>query len=288
MPGAIGDQYRTGICAEGEAATKGQFVLFGGTDILATTAPRTTLARSEARFFFIMASLMAATTLGGFALMAAMGVSSFSLPLIYHVHAGVFIAWTALYVAQSGLVMTGNVSAHRVLGKTAVMLIPVMVVLAILLTFQTLRITGGPPFFGQTEFLAVNIFHILAFALLAAWALARRRETDWHRRLMFGAMATVGAPGLARLLPMPFTIPFAFAVVFLAAMIFPVIGMIADKRLRGRIHPAWWWAISIPTAALAMGEAIATIPALHEWVAAWVEGTPGGDRPAEAFLPPGF
>lgn len=235
-----------------------------------------------------MACVMATTTLSGFALMAAIGVSSFSLPLIYHVHAVVFIVWTALYVAQNGLVMMGNVSAHRVLGKTAVVLIPIMVVLAIALTFQTLRITGGPPFFAQTEFLAVNIFHILAFALLAGWALARRRETDWHRRLMLGAMATVGAPGIARLLPLPLTMPFTFAIVFLAAMIFPVIGMIADKRSHGRVHAAWWWTLSIPLAALAVGEAIASIPALQEWVAGWVAGTPGAKRPAEAFLPPGF
>ncbi|MHA7819354.1 MAG: hypothetical protein ACX930_06890 [Erythrobacter sp.] len=255
---------------------------------MATSAPHSAVSQSEARFFFIMACLMAATTVGGFALMAGMGISSFAVPWIYHVHAGVFLAWVALYVAQNRFVLRGNIAVHRRLGMLSLVLIPAMVVLAIMLTFMTLRILGGPPFFGQAEFLSVNLFHIAAFALLAGWALKRRRETDWHRRLMFGAMATVGAPGLARLLPLPLTIPFTFLVVFLAAMIFPVMGMIADRKLHGRVHPAWWWTIAIPLAALAMGEALASTPMLQEWLAGWLEGTPGGERPAGPFLPPGF
>jgi uncharacterized membrane protein YozB (DUF420 family) len=255
---------------------------------LATIAPHSATAQSEARFFFIMACLMAATTMGGFALMAGMGISSFALPWIYHVHAGVFLAWVALYVTQNSLVLRGNIALHRRMGKASLALIPAMVVLAITLTVMTLRIGGGPPFFGQAEFLAVNTFHIAAFALLAGWALARRRQTDWHRRLMFGAMATVGAPGLARLLPLPLTIPYSFLVVFVASMIFPVIGIIADKRMHGRVHPAWWWTLGIPLVALAMGEALASTALVQDWVAGWVAGTPGGERPAEAFLPPGF
>lgn len=255
---------------------------------MATTAPQSSVTHREARFFFIMACLMAAPSIGGFALMAAIGVSSFSLPPIYHIHAAIFIAWVALYVAQNSLILRGNIAVHRKLGKSAAILIPVMIVMAITLTFMTLRITGGPPFFAQAEFLVVNIFHIAAFGVLAGWALAKRRETDWHRRLMFGAMATVGAPGLARLLPLPLTIPYTFVVVFAAAALFPVIGMIADKRMHGRVHKAWWWTLVVPFAALAMGELIASLPAIQEWVAQWVAGTPGGARPAGPFMPPGF
>lgn len=255
---------------------------------MATTESQWRVADGEARFFFIMACLMAATTVGGFALMAAMGISSFSLPLVYHVHAVIFLAWVALYVAQNTLVLRGNIAAHRRLGKTAAILIPVMVVMGVTITFMTLQITGGPPFFAQAEFLVVNLFHIAAFAGLAGWALVRRRETDWHRRLMFGAMATVGSPGLARLLPLPMTIPYTFAVVYTAAALFPIIGMIADKKMHGRVHPAWIWTILIPFAALGIGEALATLPAIEQWVAGWVEGTPGGARPPKAFMPPGF
>ncbi|WP_128891890.1 hypothetical protein [Erythrobacter sp. HKB08] len=255
---------------------------------MATLAGAADLAHREARFFFIMALLMAATTVGGFALMAAMGVSSFERPVLYHVHALVFLSWVALYVGQNALIFRGNIALHRRMGKLSLLLIPTMVILAVWLTFTTLRVLGGPPFFGQAEFLFVNLAHIAAFAILAGYALAKRRETDWHRRLMFGAMATVGSPGLARLLPLPLTIPYTFTVVFIAAALFPIIGMIADKRLHGSVHRAWLWTLVVPFAALAIGEIVASTDWAQDYTAAHVAGYPGGERPAEAFVPPDF
>ena len=254
---------------------------------MATGANEQGVTQGEARFFFIMALVMAATVVGGFGLNAALGRSTFDLPWLYHVHALTFLGWITLYVAQNTAIFRGNIALHRRMGKLAALFIPAMVVLAIALTFVTLQVLGGPFFFGQAEFLFVNIAHILAFATLAGWALAKRRQTDWHRRLMFGATATVAAPGLARLLPLPFTIPYTFLVVFLAAMVFPVIGMIAHKRRNGRVHPAWWWTLAIPLAALAIGEAVAKTDWALDIAADHVAGTPGGERPPHAFLPPG-
>ena len=252
------------------------------------TAPLATHGQSEARFFFIMACIMGAISIGGFALMAILGISSFSRPWLYHAHAAVFISWTLLYVAQNSLILMGNIPLHRRMGLGATVLIPLLVVFGIGLTFLSLQVTGGPPFFRQAEFLVVNIFHIAAFAVLAIWALRRRRDTDWHRRLMFGAMAVVGSPGLARLLPLPLTVPYTFYVLFLAAMIFPIIGMIADSRIRGRVHPAWLWTLIVPLAAVLIGEFLSALPGVESWTADWVAGTPGGERPAGAFLPPGM
>ena len=252
------------------------------------TAFPETHGASEARFFFIMACVMGTVAISGFALMAFLGVSSFARPWFYHAHAAVFISWTLLYVAQNSLILMGNIPLHRRMGLGATVLIPLLIAFGIGLTFMSLRVTGGPPFFRQAEFLVVNILHIGAFALLAIWALRRRRDTDWHRRLMFGAMATVGGPGLARLLPLPMTIPYTFYVVFLAAMIFPIIGMIADNRIRGSVHPAWRWTLIIPLVAVLAGEALSTLPAIENWTADWVAGTPGGERPAGPFMPPGM
>ena len=252
------------------------------------TASPATHGASEARFFFIMACVMGTVAISGFALMAFLGVSSFARPWFYHAHAAVFISWTLLYVAQNSLVLMGNIPLHRRMGLGATVLIPLLIAFGIGLTFMSLRVTGGPPFFRQAEFLVVNILHIGAFALLAIWALRRRRDTDWHRRLMLGAMATVGGQGLARLLPLPMTIPYTFYVVFLAAMIFPIIGMIDDSRIRGSVHPAWRWTLIIPLVAVLAGEALSVLPAIENWTADWVAGTPGGGRPAGPFMPPGM
>jgi hypothetical protein len=240
----------------------------------------------ERRFFFIMACVMAITVVAGFGINHLMGRSSFNVPALYHVHAFVFLSWVALYVAQNGLVTGGNIALHRRLGRLAVVLIPAMVVLGIWLTFFTLRFQGGPSFIAQNEFLFVNIFHIAGFASLAAAAIAMRRRTDWHRRLMFGAMATVSAPGLARLLPLPLLIPYVFPALFVASLVFPVVGMIADRKRHGRVHPAWIWASVVPIAALVVGEAVGSTEWAKEYVAAHVAGTPGAERTMEAYLPP--
>ncbi|TXS90232.1 hypothetical protein FV139_18400 [Parahaliea maris] len=243
------------------------------------TAPR------EALFFMVMAWIMAIAVAAGFGLNLAMGRSSLSVPLIYHIHAAVFFGWTLLYVVQNSLIYGQQIQLHRRLGKLTALLIPVMLVLAIWLTLVTLRVLGGPPFFGQAEFLFVNIFHILAFAILAGWGVMRRGQTDWHRRLLFGAMACVAAPGLARLLPLPLTVPYTFIIIFIAAMVFPLIGMLADKLWHGKVHPAWWWTLVLPALALVLGEVIASTDWALAFAAAHVEGTPGGLRPPGPFMP---
>lgn len=255
---------------------------------MATIADEPRVLAGEHRFFLIATWLLAILTVGGFSLNLGMGRSSFDVPLIYHLHAVAFMAFIALYLAQASLAASSNRALHMRLGVTAFVLIPVMLVLGVWLTFETLRVLGGPPFFGQSEFLIVNLFHLGAFAALAFGALANRNRPDWHKRLMFGAMVTVSLPGIARLLPLPFMIPWAFPLLFLVTSIFPVAGMIMDRRVHGRVHPAWWWVLLVPLAAVTLGELIDAGGYATEWVAGHVEGTPGGERPPEAFLPAGL
>lgn len=242
----------------------------------------------EHRFFLIATWLLALLTVGGFVLNLAAGRSTFAVPLVYHLHAFAFMGFIALYLTQVTLAARGSIALHRRLGQLAVMWIPAMVVLGIWLTFETLRVRGGPPVFGQAEFLVVNIFHILAFAGLAGAALRLRHRPDWHKRLMFGAIVLVSNPGIARLLPLPLFVPYTFTMVFLITALFPIAGMVMDRRVNGHIHPAWWWALLVPVAALLLGEAIDASGYASEWVAGHVAGTPGGERPPGPFMPPGL
>src|SRR3546814_13870290 len=60
-----------------------------------------------------------------------------------------------------------------------------------------------PPFFTLPYFLALTTIESLVFGAMAAWAIRRRRATDWHRRLMIGATIVVLDTALGRLLPIP-------------------------------------------------------------------------------------
>ena len=243
---------------------------------------------SESSFFLTMAIIMVAVVTAGFTVNLAMGRSTFAVPWPYHVHALVFFGWAALYLAQSFTIARGHVQLHRSLGRLAYGWIPAMVAIGVAIIIIVMRRTGGPFFFAQNEFLFSNILLLFTFGFLSMIALRQRRYTGWHRRLMMSAMSTLTGPGLGRLLPMPLMIPYAWKICIAITLLFPVAGMIADKRRYGRVHPAWWWGAG----SIALVQIAASLLASSSWgvgvTKAIIAGYPGSARPIEAFLPPGF
>jgi hypothetical protein len=153
---------------------------------------------------------------------------------------------------------------------------------------SVVRGSGAPFFFAQNEFLISNSSGLLMFGGLALWALRQRRYSGWHRRLMLVAMSALTGPGLGRLLPMPLLIPYAWPIVVSASFVFPVIGMIADLRRDGRVHPAYWWGMGINVGSFLASMALAYSPLGYALTESVVAGTPGGERPMAQHLPPGF
>lgn len=240
------------------------------------------------RFFTIMAFVMGLTIVGAFSMQLALGRSSFAVPWQYHVHGVIFMGWIGLYLAQAVTIATGNRALHARLGKLAYAYVPLMLVAGTVIMVTVARINGGPFFFAVNEFLISNLAVLYCFGGLAFWALRVRRHTGWHRRLMLCAMAILTGPGLGRILPLPLMLPHAWTISIVATWIFPVIGIIADLRREGRVHPAYWWGFGAYVAVFAASMLLAYSPlgyALTDWV---IAGTPGAERPMEAFLPPGF
>ena len=252
---------------------------------LAGTKPR---VAGDTRFFTIMAWIMSLVIVAGFSLNLAMGRSSFAVPAAYHVHGLIFMGWIGLYLAQHMTISAGAIPLHVKLGKLAYLWVPAMVVAGTVVMIVVARRTGGPFFFHKSEFLFSNIATLWCFGGLAFWALRRQRYNGWHRRLMLVSMAILTGPGLGRLLPLPLMIPNAWTITVALTFVWPVIGMVADKRRNGHVHPAYWWGTAIYAAVFLASMALAYSPlgiSVTEWV---VAGTPGAERPMEAFLPPGF
>jgi uncharacterized membrane protein YozB (DUF420 family) len=252
---------------------------------MATLAQPDASARSEERFFFTLACSMAAVLVAGFSFQLGTGRSSFDLPLIYHLHGVVFFGWVALVLTQTWLMASGNVALHRRLGWLSALWVPVMVMLGIAITVTSLRRTGGPFFFDANEFLIGNPVGLLAFAGLVAAAVAMRRRSDWHRRLMLSAMASITGPGIGRLMPVPLLIPWAWEIINLMAMGFVVAGMVRDKRHHGQVHRAWFAGAAVVIGSLVLGEVLA----YTDWAITLTEqvlaGYPGAARSMEAYLP---
>lgn len=255
---------------------------------MATTFTTPSARDSERRFFFILSSVISACIVAGFSLHLAMGRSTFAVPLAYHLHAVVFFGWVALFMAQAFLIDRGNAQLHRRLGLVALGWVPLMVVMGFVIEFTVLRRTGGPFFFDQNQFLFSNPAHLLAFAAITLWAMKVRRHIGWHRRLMICGYAILSGPGLGRIVPLPLAIPNAWHLMVVVLLIFPVAGIVRDKVRTGRVHPAWFAGIAVLLIAQIVADIAAYSPmgiAMTEQV---VAGTPGAERPMEAFLPPGF
>lgn len=245
--------------------------------------------RGEARFFFIMACVLSAIIVAGFSLNVLLGRSTFASPLLFHVHGVVMMTGLALYIAQTSLIFGGSISLHRRLGWIAAAWVPLMVATGLLITQHALQARGGPPFFDKNQFLISNPLHLCGFAGLVAWAITIRANTGWHRRLMFCGFAMLLGPGIGRLLPTPLFIPYAwYAVAVLPTVLFMTIGIMADRRRYGRAHPAWFWGIGVVLAIQIVADLIAYSPLGVQFTEWFVSGTPGAERPMEAFMPPGF
>ena len=245
-------------------------------------------AGESTKFFLRMAVIMAAVTVLGFIFQLAMGRSSFDAPWQYHVHGVLFMSWLGFYVMQHVTAARGNFALHAQLGKAAYLFIPAMVGAGLLIMVTVARRNGGPFFFNVSEFLISNSALLLCFGVLAIWALRVQRHIGWHRRLMLCAMAILTGPGLGRLIPAPLLIPYAWFIITAATWVFPVIGMIADKRVRGQVHPAYFWGLGLYVGTFAVSMALAYSPtglAITDWV---IQGSEGANRPIEAFMPPGF
>jgi len=237
--------------------------------LAAQVAPRR--ASAEERFFMTSAIVMAVVTVSGFAFNAIMGRSTIFSPVAVHIHGMLFMSFLALYVTQNWLVATGNVAVHKKLGRVLAVLVPAMIVAALYVIVGMLRRGAVPFFFTPIYFLAMDVMILASFVVLVSLAIRMRKQTDWHRRLMFCAMAAFTANGLGRLLPAPLLIPYAGETAIAVGMLFPVWGMLSDRKRQGRVHPAWFAGLAVILAGQLVAETVAHTSlglSLYDWIAA--------------------
>lgn len=237
-------------------------------------------------FFRTLAILMALVIVAGFSTQYAMGRSTFAARPLVHVHGITFMTWVGIFVTQSWLATRGPIALHRKLGWIGAGWIAVLIVMGCWISIDVTQRGTAPFFFRPQHFLIANPLSAFVFAGLAWSAIRLRRQTDWHMRLHICAMAAIIGPGFGRLLPMPLLIPYAFEAAGIVSLIFPVAGMIRDRRKYGRVHPAWWWGVLAFLAVIPVSHVLANSAigdALYAWVTA---GHPGAQVPGMEFAPP--
>ncbi|WP_260580640.1 hypothetical protein [Sphingopyxis sp. PET50] len=143
-------------------------------------------------FWHRMAIGLAVFIVFGFLQFALRGfVDPVTAPFWVHLHGVAMLSWLALLIAQPTLVSRDNLALHRRLGWVGAGLATIIVALGIFTGIASLALHRFPPFFTPPYFLALTVIESLMFGLVVAWAIRRRRHTDWHRRLMIGATIVI-------------------------------------------------------------------------------------------------
>ncbi|WP_338467268.1 adenylate cyclase [Novosphingobium sp. ZN18A2] len=228
---------------------------------MASTASPAQLFVRESRLYKQVALAIAALMVMAFGLFNALGVTDITAaPHSTWLHGSIMFSWLLLFVVQSYLGTGRNLALHRKVGWFGAGLAAMAVVTAWNTGFTTTMLDRAPPVFYPPYFLGLNLLTPVFFAAFVIAAIAMRKRTDWHRRLMLGAILIVIEPSLGRLTIMSLIAVVgdpAKAIALGAAnqWLVPTIEMIAqlaivgvialrDRAVRGRVHPAIWVAMA--------------------------------------------
>lgn len=165
-------------------------------------------------------------------------------------HGLVMSAWIALLVVQTALVEFGRTDLHRRLGVAGAGVAVLLVVIGAAAALEAARRGFSPtPQVTPLMFLAIPLVDLLVFSLLVGTAIAMRRKSATHKRLML--LATVGmlTPAVARL-PIDALkqagLPAFFGVTIACVLLVVAIDTVRHRRL----HPAFGWGAALIIAAV--------------------------------------
>ena len=188
-------------------------------------------------------------------------------------HGVVATAWIGVFCLQTSLVAIGRTDLHRRLGVAGAGVAAAMFIVGAVVAIAAMRHHVEP--FGidrRVWFMGVTFPGILAFGSLVLAAVALRRRSEAHKRLMLLATITLLAPAGGRLLAHNFddvTLSGFLFANFALPDVFVVAAVVYELWSRRRVHPAL----------VLGGGALLLLPVLV--VAA---GTPTGLALAELFL----
>jgi uncharacterized membrane protein YozB (DUF420 family) len=182
-------------------------------------------------------------------------------PLLLAIHGTVFTLWIVLFVAQPAIVARGSLKLHRRIGWIGAGLAAAMVVMGLAATFYAVHSNAVPSFFPPSLFLVMNTIGIAVFGGLVTAGVMRRKNAEWHKRLMLCATISILGPGVGRLLPMESFGRAAPLVMFAVILVFGLAGPLYDMIIRRRVHPAYIWGVSTIVVSMLITGPIAFTPA---------------------------
>ncbi len=200
-----------------------------------------------------------------------------AVPWQFHVHGVTATLWMLLLIAQSLLIHRGQRQGHRLLGTSAVLLVPAFLAGG-LLVMGTMAQSQGP-FHAMYahRLIAIDCLATVGFAGFVTAALAQRRRVAEHAGWLMATPLLLVSPVLARLfsgfLP-PFAIrgledlPRFAGSVHLAQLVALAIAVALALQARQHAKPYLWAAAVLVAQSLGF-EFLGQVPAWTALCAAW-------------------
>lgn len=224
-----------------------------------TSVVRTRAAAVGARqpaFFPVMSGLLLIIVFFGFApTYYRRPPDAGALPGYLHVHGALLTAWFSLLVVQSWLVATRRRVLHTQLGLAGATLAGVIVVFTPFVVVRAIPkfIESGQPMQLTSLIVLADLLALVAFAIMLAVAVRRRREPAMHSRMMLLASILIASPALGRLSLYSTGTPIPGLVVH---MLLPFLLVAHDLIVSKRVHPATTWGTAAILGTLVFGIAM--------------------------------
>ena len=210
--------------------------------IEAPALPRPVGARYDRMLYTGMAIAAAVVVFVGFSPTFFLRASYQTTPLPTYllVHGVLFTTWIVFFIAQTSLVAAGRTDVHRRLGWVMAVLAVVMVVVGTTAGIWSMRRQVDAGFVHEARaFLTTPLFSMVAFAAFVGAAIARRRDTQTHKRLMLLATISILDAAVARL---PFEFLRTSSWSYLPATdLFLLTVILYDIASRHTVHRAYVW-----------------------------------------------
>jgi hypothetical protein len=153
-------------------------------------------------------------------------------PWIVHVHGAIFSGWMLLLLAQVSLVATGHIRAHRRLGTFGIAYGALVLGIGLIVSFAApaLHVRAGEWTLDRAAgFMLLPLVDMVLFGGFFGAAVAYRRQSEIHKRLVLAATVALAFAAVARTFE---SLP-VLLLVWLAPMF---AAMAVDVSSRGRVH----------------------------------------------------
>lgn len=211
-------------------------------------------------FYFKMGLLLITLVIVGFgSAMFNAGKSPLELPLLFHIHALVYIAWFMLFIIQTKLISKHNYNLHKNLGYSSILLVISMLVTAFFMSAVSYsRGTSPIPNTTLEQFMSFPLLDLSGLIIFYLLGVFNRSKANIHKHCMLITSIAIMDPAIARL-AMSIGAP-PLAILIHIGLV--VLVMLYDKRSTGKINLITWLGLAFVVLRIVFFLTIATT---EEW-----------------------